>query len=331
MCRTSSVGLLQFIFAFSRALNASIGRLTLIGVIGGSLLGPVGARGQSVSGNVEPRDHQHDNRSHFRNELPKTVQANHPAILPVVAAIRAISQDPREQLMMVNDVTHLLVDYDEDERVYGKVEFHATLDEMIARRREAGWVYLRDDCDGRAIFAAHLLAGLGIPWHLQASYWKRHAWITATVGGVDYDLLDLRHDAPECRELSYQLVGHWFTRASRFPPYFNWRQAWVERTHSDLQIGVRLGLLELDSTPGRLHERFAVDWTRQYPEGTVSPFDPRTLTASYAVFPYGEPLHFGALAALDAPKSDSGDRGPSRAPLAQSSAPADGREVGLGP
>lgn len=321
MCRTSSVGFIQSLFAFLRASKSSIGRFALIGVCAGSLLGSIRAQAQPVPLSCEARDHQHDNRTHFRHELPKTVRADHPAILPVVAAIRAISQDPREQLMMVNDVTHLLVDYDEDERVYGKIEFHATLDEMIARRREAGWVYLRDDCDGRAIFAAHLLAALGIPWHLQASYWKRHAWITATVGGVEYDLLDLRHDAPECRELSYQLVGRWFTRASRFPPYFNWRQAWVERTHSDLQIGVRLGLLELDSTPGQLHERFAVDWTRLCPEGTISPFDGRTLTAAYAVFPYGEPLHVEALAALDAPKSDPADRGPSRAPLAQSSAP----------
>jgi len=230
---------------------------------------------------------------------------------------------------MVNDVTHLLVDYDEDERVYGKVEFHATLDEMIVRRRQAGWVYLRDDCDGRAIFAAHLLASLGIQWQLQASYWKRHAWVTATVEGNEYDLLDLRRDAPERRELSYQLVGRWFTPATRNPPYFNWRQAWVERTHANLQIGLQLGVLELDSTPQRLHERFAVDWAKLHPEGNLSPFDRRMLTAQYAVFPYGEPLHVGALAAADVPKSSPEEHASTS--LGQASAPAADREIGADP
>lgn len=274
------------------------------------------------------RDHHNDSRSTFRHELSKTVRADHPAILPVVAAIRAISNEPREQLMIVNDVTHLLVDYDEDERVYGKVEFHATLDEMIQHRREAGWLYLRDDCDGRAIFAAHLLAALGIHWRLEASYWKRHAWITATVDGVEYDLLDLRRDAPERREVSYQLVGHWFTKPTRVPPYFDWRQAWMDRTHGDIAVGLRLGMLELGSTPGHLRERFSTDWTLRHPEGRESPFDGRTLTAAYAGFPYGEPLHVGAVASVPSAKPTESEHVSARASLGQSSALPIDRVIG---
>ena len=95
-------------------------------------------------GSLPSRDHSKDSRARFRKTMPLTVRGDHPAIQPVVAAIMAVTTDPLEQIVMVNDVTHLLVDYDDDERVYGQAEYHATLDEMIARRRETGWVYLRD-------------------------------------------------------------------------------------------------------------------------------------------------------------------------------------------
>jgi hypothetical protein len=234
--------------------------------------------------------------------MPATIRADHPAILPVVAAIRAITNDPLEQLVVVNDVAHLLVDYDDDDRVYGVAEFHATLDEMLARRREAGWLYLRDDCDGRAVFAAHLLAALGIPWRFEASFWKEHAWIVARVNGVDYDLLDLRKNAPEINRISYRLVGRHFVHASHTPPRFSWRRAWASRTDRNLDIGLKLGLLTLDSTPANLHQRNSMDWTTKAP-GKLSPVDERALTAVVAGFPYGEPLHVTALAgAATAPK-----------------------------
>jgi hypothetical protein len=236
-------------------------------------------------------DHALDSRSRFRRLMPATIRADHPAILPVAAAIRAVTTNPLEQLVMVNDVTHLLVDFDEDERVYGRPEFHATLDEMIARRREAGWVYLRDDCDGRAVFAAHLLASLGIQWRLEASYWQRHAWVVARVGDIEYDLLELRGATPETKEFTYRVIGHYFVRAAHPPPYFRWRQAWRERTHGDVEIAKCLGLLELDSTPSHWRERVAVDWTKVHPQGQMSPVDPRMLAASTAAFPYGEALH----------------------------------------
>lgn len=197
---------------------------------------------------------------------------------------------------MVNDVTHLLVDYDDDERVYGADEYHATFEEMLARRREAGWLYLRDDCDGRAVFAAHLLSALGIPWRLEASYWKEHAWIVARVGGVNYDLLDLRGNAPETNRLSYKLFGHFFVRASVRPPPFAWRRAWAMRTHRDLAQGLALGLLTVDSTSGRQHERYATDWSQKSPSGHLSPPDDRALDVTIAGFPYGEPLHVASMA-----------------------------------
>lgn len=231
----------------------------------------------------------------FRQDMPRTIRADHPAILPVAAAIRTLSHDPLEQLVLVNDVSHLLVDYDDDERVYGKLEYHATLDEMLARRREHGWLYLRDDCDGRAVFAAHLLASLGIPWRLEASSWKQHAWVVARVGGIEYDLLDLRPDAPELDRLSYRLFGRWLTRASRRPPHFNWRRLWAAKP--DFEVGLRLGLLALDSTPAYPRERYSTDWVKQAPSGRRSPLDERTLSAVCAGFPYGEPLHTGTVVA----------------------------------
>jgi hypothetical protein len=241
--------------------------------------------------------------------MPRTVRADHPAIVPVAKAIRRITTDPLEQLVMVNDITHLLVDYDDDERVYGAEEFHATLDEMLARRREGGWLYLRDDCDGRAVFAAHLLAALGIPWRLEASFWKEHAWVIARVGGVDYDLLDLRPDAPETDRLSYRLLGHFLVAPSHRPPSFAWRRAWAERTGQDLTTGLTLGLLAVDSVPGHLHQRYTTDWTKEAPRDRFSPFDPRVLTATVAGFPYGEPLQAAALAHARTGSSATGIHG----------------------
>lgn len=230
--------------------------------------------------------------------MAASVRADHPAIVPVANAIRQVTSNPLEQLVMVNDVTHLLVDYDDDERVYGVTEFHATLDEMLARRRQAGWLYLRDDCDGRAVFAAHLLAALGIEWRLEASYWKEHAWVIARVNGVDYDLLDLRKNAPETDHLSYKLIGHFFVHPSHQPPRFAWRHAWAERTSRDLHAGLVLGLLTVDSKEGAEEERYATDWTQKNPGGTLSPVDDRALTATVAGFPYGESLHIAAIASV---------------------------------
>ena len=237
-------------------------------------------------------------REHFRHNMAASVRPNHPAILPVADAIRAVTTKPLEQIVMVNDVTHLLVDYDDDERVYGTEEFHATFDEMLARRRRAGWLYLRDDCDGRAVFAAHLLAALGIPWRLEASYWKEHAWIVARVNGVDYDLLDLRRNAPETNRISYKLFGHMFVRDSVRPPAFSWRRAWARNTGRDLASGLALGLLTVDSNASRQRERYAMDWSQRSPSGQLSPVDDRALSVNIAGFPYGEPLHNTAIASV---------------------------------
>lgn len=222
--------------------------------------------------------------------MPTTIRADHPAIVPIAAAIRRITSDPREQLVVVNDVTHLLVDYDDDERVYGCREFHATLDEMIARRREAGWVYLHDDCDGRAVFAAHLLAALGIAWRLEASYWMQHAWVVARVAGIDYDLLDSGAARPDQRSLGYRLVGRHFVHSENRPPFFSWRTVWQERLRADLETGKLLGLITLDSTNDRLVERHATDWTKAQPGDRESSPDGRLAGAACAGFPYGEPL-----------------------------------------
>lgn len=242
-------------------------------------------------------------REHFRHNMPNLIRANHPAIAPVAAAIRAVTLNPLEQIVMVNDVTHLLVDYDDDERVYGTEEYHATLEEMLSRRRQSGWLYLRDDCDGRAVFAAHLLSALRIPWRLEASYWKEHAWIVARVGGVDYDLLDLRRNAPETKRLSYKLFGHMFVRGSIRPPLFAWRRAWSQRTNRHLATGLTLGLLTVDSNSQRQRERYATDWAARSPSGSLSPVDDRALSVTVAGFPYGEPLHVAAVASIPpAPK-----------------------------
>lgn len=263
-------------------------------------------------------------RDHFRNTMPETVRADHPAILPVAAAIRAVTTDPLEQLSMVNDVTHLLVDYDDDERVYGSAEFHATFDEMLSRRRQGGWIYLRDDCDGRAVFAAHLLASLGIPWRFEASYWKEHAWIVARVRGRDYDLLDLRTGAPETNRASYKLFGHMFVRPSVRPPAFAWRRAWAQRTQRNFQVGMTLGLLAIDSRPEQQKERYATDWTSRVPHGNLSPVDERALTAKVAGFPYGESLHVSAVAAGQPAPSDSRAAAAASALGVTTSSPASG-------
>lgn len=237
--------------------------------------------------------------AYFRQEMWRTVRSDHPAIAPVAAAIRAVTQDSLQQLVMVNDITHLLVDYDEDRRVYGVEDYHATLDEMIDRRRAGGWAYLRDDCDGRAVFAAHLLAALGIPWRFEASYWKEHAWVSAHVNGVDYDLLDLRKNARETDRLGYRLIGHWFVCASHAPPPFDWREAWAAHTNRNVQTGLVLGMLTLDSTRYAMHFRHTTDWSERAPNSPFPPLDDaRTMMAGVAAFPYGETLQVGTLATL---------------------------------
>ncbi len=259
----------------------------------------------AAAGGTHPTIYHRHTREHFRQNMAGSVRGNHPAIAPVAQAIRAITKNPLEQLVVVNDVTHLLVDYDDDERVYGAEEFHATFEEMLSRRRQAGWLYLRDDCDGRAVFAAHLLAALGIEWRLEASYWKEHAWIVARVGGVEYDLLDLRKNAAETDRLSYKLFGHMFVRPSVRPPTFAWRRAWAQRTQRDLQQGLALGLLRVDSTATQHHERFATDWTVKSPGGRLSPVDDRALSVTVAGFPRGEPLHIAAIARAPATSKQS--------------------------
>ena len=277
-------------------LGATLRRRLLSLAFGLSLIVLATPGSTSAQGGETP--YQRHTREHFRHAMAASVRANHPAILPVANAIRSVTSNPLEQLVMVNDVTHLLVDYDDDDRIYHADEFHATLEEMLARRREAGWLYLRDDCDGRAVFAAHLLASLGIPWRLEASYWKEHAWVVARVNGVDYDLLDLRRNAPETNRLSYKLVGHMFVRPSVRPPLFAWRRAWAQRTHRNLELGLALGLLSLDSTTDRQRERYATDWTQRSPGDRLSPVDDRALTMTIAGFPYGEPLHVTTAATV---------------------------------
>jgi hypothetical protein len=255
-----------------------------------------------VFGSAAP-GHRRHTRDHFRNVMPDTIRADHPSIQGVVSSIRAVSGNPLEQIVIVNDVTHLLVDYDEDARVFGMEEFHATLDEMLARRRESGWIYLRDDCDGRAVFAAHLLAALGIPWRLEASFWKGHAWVVATVNGTDYDLLDLRKGAPETTRLSYRLLGRHFVRTSHPPPVFRWRRAWAERTAANFHIGMELGLLRPDSRPDFMRERYATDWTSRSPGGHFSPVENRWDSVAVAGFPFGEPIQASAAIAASRPAS----------------------------
>ena len=182
-------------------------------------------------------------RQKFRREMTRTISASHPAIQPVVDAIRRISNDPLEQLVLVEESTLLLVQYHSDQDVYGRRDYHATLDEMLLRRDRAGWERLRDDCDGRAVFAAHLLEALGFNWRLETSYWKRHAWVSVVHDGARYDLLDLRAGAPELRDRSYRLVGRWLTRPTRRLPAFGWHGAWVARTGADLEVGHALGVV----------------------------------------------------------------------------------------
>lgn len=265
-----------------------------------SLAGAIGC-GFSPAATAGTETAKRHTRDYFRNEMVRTIRPDHPAIVPLAAAIRAVTTVPLQQLVMVNDITHLLVDYDDDERVYGTSEFHATFDEMLARRREAGWLYLRDDCDGRAVFAAHLLSALGIPWRLEASFWKEHAWIVAKVGRVEYDLLDLRKNAPETDRASYKVFGRFFVRPSNPPPAFAWRRAWADRTGRNLALGQQLGILTLDSTRDRMRERYATDWTVRSPGGRVSPVENRVIAAATAGFPFGEPINVGALAGTPIP------------------------------
>lgn len=267
--------------------------------------------------------------SHFSQDLPRLVRADHPAILPVAEAIRAVTLDPLEQIAMVHDITHRLVEYDEDLRVYGRDEYHATLDEMIARRREAGWLYLRDDCDGRAVFAAHLLASLQIPWELRASSLKAHAWVTATVAGRRYDLLDLTPDNPSAQRLAFRIFGRALMRASNPPPAFDWRRRWAIACGKNVGIGIRLGLLSPESSSEMQRYHYSIDWAKAMPNLHTAALETRSGDQLLAGFPVGEMLRPGnALAQVDSPWNVSGRLG--SGPLGQSHASASLGESGTG-
>jgi hypothetical protein len=119
----------------------------------------------------------------------------------------------------------------------------------------------------------------------------------ARVGGVDYDLLELRGATSLQKTVSYRLVGRHFVRSTQPAPYFGWRRAWQERTGKNVEIGKCLGLLEMNSTDRRIRERIATDWTKTHPEGDVSPFDERMISATFAAFPYHAPLRPNSFAA----------------------------------
>lgn len=214
-----------------------------------------------VEATGEPRMLRHERHTpfRFRRAMPERIDRGHALIRPVAEALGQLSQDPLEQLSFVHQVTRLLVEYDSDLRVYGRVDWHATLDQMIQRQHASGWSHLRDDCDGRAVFAAHLLAELGIPWRLEASSLKRHAWVSAKVNGVRYDVLDLTADDPELQDPLYRFVGRWVLRKSHLPPWSDLRRAWHERAGADPDIGLTLGLLEVDADGARLRARYVVN------------------------------------------------------------------------
>lgn len=180
----------------------------------------------------------------FAGALSPTVVSDHPAVQPIAAAIRRVSSDPVEQLCLVQQVTRRWVEYTSDQSVYGRRDYYATLDEMLGRREAEGWTRLRDDCDGRAVFAAHLLAALGLPWQLEGSRWKGHAWVSTRIDGVHYDLLDLQADDPELQSRTYRWIGRFFTAPSQPPPLVDLRTAWRDRTGEDPTIGAALGLLD---------------------------------------------------------------------------------------
>lgn len=270
-------------------VSATLRRVVFVSLLA---IAPFAARGMELS-------HEPQTIARFKSRIAASIRADHPAIVPVADAIRQVTTNPLEQLVMVNDVTHLLVDFDDDWRVYGRDEYHATLDEMIQNRREHGWLYLRDDCDGRAVFAAHLLASLGIKYRLEGSRIRAHAWVVATIDGTDYDILDFQPEGAPTGSTAYKLFN-WMLRAPNHPPMFEWRRAWAQRTNFDVASGIRLGLLGVDSVAGNLRERRATDWARLAPGVAVTPPDNRALSAQTAGFPFGEPLqpsgHSGALA-----------------------------------
>lgn len=222
------------------------------------LLAPVAAKER---GAARPRE-AGPSPAAFRRVMPVTVRVGHPAVAGVADGIRRLSDDPVEQLSFVAQATRLLVEYDSDRRVYGRRDWHATLDQMVARAEASGWTYLRDDCDGRAVFAAHVLEELGFRWRLKASGLKRHAWVSVVVAGRAYDLLDLRPDDPELQTLAYRAVGRWLVRRSQPPPFTDLRARW-RRRGADVALGRTLGLITVAPGGGEAQPRFAVNWVRR--------------------------------------------------------------------
>ncbi len=106
-----------------------------------------------------------------------------------VEAIKKLTTDPLQQLALVE------ISMSEGVQHYGTFEmdrpnrwFVPRLHDILEDQEKHAWIRPRSDCKGQAVWAAHLLNGLGFKYRARTSLALSHAWIEVEHDGKLYDL-----------------------------------------------------------------------------------------------------------------------------------------------
>ena len=128
-----------------------------------------------------------------RWQSPNTlIEPNAPALEPLVAALRpqiTADMEPKEVLKTVEKFVYKEISYDWDWNTWGMADYIPTVAEAIAKGRE--------DCDGRAVVAASLLARLGYDAAIVTDF--AHVWVKTEHGetmGAAEVMAEVRRSMP---------------------------------------------------------------------------------------------------------------------------------------
>lgn len=115
---------------------------------------------------------RHVTRWQSPNDL---IEPNAPALEPLVAALRpqlSADMEPKEVLKTVEKFVYEQISYDWDWNTWGMADYIPTVTEAIDKGRE--------DCDGRAVVAASLLARFGYEATIVTDF--AHVWVKTEHG-----------------------------------------------------------------------------------------------------------------------------------------------------
>ena len=114
---------------------------------------------------------------------------NDPEIRGLADTILGLHVPPPVMAALVAEVTRVRITYTSDVELYGWSDYVPTIEEMRQRARAEGWPTLREDCDGRAVFALSLARTCGLEARSVSSARFQHVWIRVFTPAEAWDLL----------------------------------------------------------------------------------------------------------------------------------------------